>query len=267
MQSAYIASMKISISTKPHGQPCTHNDFVEASVLSMKHLGFYVCSYVWSPILWREGRRNSDNFISAELLVLDFDDGTWSIGNAINFMKEMNLRGMIGTTKSHQIPKSGQPACDRFRLIMQWSSPITDYGAYRQNVERILNITPADKACKDGARAFQPCKGLAYMQDGKRYEWSPFKAPARKEFTNDYNRKYGIMPRFIEDMIRETPGPGSRNKHCFRIACKMSEFGFSQEDCVNAVLSSAVDLPEREKLQAAKSGYRMGKKGYRPHSD
>lgn len=252
--------MKISISEKPHGQPWTHNDFVTSEVQSVKRLAFFVTSYVWSPIIWKDGKRNGNNFISAELLVLDFDDGITTVCNAIDFMKTMNFRGLIGTTKSHQIEKSGKPACDRFRVAVQWHRPITEYDTYRQNVEKMIKLLGADPACKDGGRAFQPCLHIAYMQDGRPYEWAPFKAPVRKEFNNDYYREYGMIPRFIQDMLRETPGSGARNKHCFRIACKMAEFGFSEEDCINAVMSSAVDLPEREKRQAAKSGYRAGKK-------
>lgn len=249
--------MFLSISQQRSGYPLFLSPL---QIHSVKALAQVICTNVWSPIIWKDQRRNTENFLYSDIIGLDFDEGP-TLESVKKNLAALHIKSLIGLTKSHQKEKSGKPACDRFRVIIPWHQRVTDYNVYRQNLERLSKIFPGDKACKDGARIFQPCVRIDAFLDGRGYSWLPYVAPSYSAAqTSEYFKRNGIIPRYIRDMIDHPPGSGERNKHCFRIAANLSKYGFSESDCIAAVMSCAVGLPEREKLMAAKSGFKAGKK-------
>src|SRR3972149_855154 len=83
----------------------------------LKSIANLVCSsqfYAWSPGIFKSNYRNLDNFISMDVIALDFDSGMSLDEAAIVFA---NYAHIIGTSRSHQIVKGTTPACDRFRVI------------------------------------------------------------------------------------------------------------------------------------------------------
>lgn len=249
--------MEISISTSRAREPWAHKAFVTLQCDSVADIAEIILKHVWSPIIWRDGKRNTDNYLRSDLAVFDFDNGKMTLDEALKTFA--NFRAVIAPTKSHRIEKDGQPAVDRFRVVIPWRGTVSDYRAYRQNLERLYKRLPCDQQCKDGARMYQPSTALASVREGNSLICRPYVAPPERK-VNPYYAKNGVMPRFLEDMIREVPSAGNRNTHCFRIAAKMSEYGFSEADAVSVVLSCAADLPSREKEITARSGYRAGGK-------
>lgn len=252
--------MKISLSINATGEAWQQRYFKTVDIGMIRELAHYMIHGAWSPIVWKDGYRKTDNFISSDYLALDCDDGAWTLESAKQWLMSNKLKGIIGTTKSHQIAKGEKPACDRFRVVVPWSTPIINYQTYRANMENILRQIPADKACKDGARFFFPCKKIEYFQDGQGYAWSNFPAPERRPPCDSY-AKVGVIPRFLQDMITNPPGEGSRNTHCFKVAAAMARFNFSEQDAISAVLSMPMTLGDKERINAAKSGYKAGKRG------
>lgn len=251
--------MRISLSKNPAGEAWQQRYFSPVMLPSMRMLAKHMLSGSWSPIIWREGYRKSDNFLSCDFLVLDCDDGSWTLDSAKLWLLMNDYRGIIGTTKSHQIAKGGKPACDRFRVVVPWHETITNYDNYRANMEHILKTIPADKACKDGARFFYPCKKIEYFQDGKPFTWRTFPPVVRRPPDRYYSQN-GVLPRFLRDMISFPPAEGSRNKHCFSVAFAMARYGFSEADAIDAVRSMNIGLQESEAVRAARNGYKSWKK-------
>ncbi len=251
--------MKISLSINPAGEAWAQRHFKIQEISLIRELADYMLSGAWSPIVWSEGYRKTDNFLSCDYLALDCDDGAWTIESAKSWLAKNELKGIIGTTKSHQVAKGEKPACDRFRVVVPWDRPITDYRLYRANMEELLRNIPADKACKDGARFFYPCKKIEYFQNGKGYPWINIPKPVQRPPNPQYAAN-GILPKFIQDMLTNPPGEGGRNTHCFKVAAAMAKFGFSEQDAISAVQSMRMTLPEKEVLSAAKSGYKTGRK-------
>lgn len=130
-----------------------HDNF---SVLkNMSLLGEFITTKVWSPCVWRDGKRKKENFISAHFLVLDFDDVGDETMDELNHSLQDHKR-IIATTKSHQIEKKGV-VCDRFRLILPFDRPITNLYEYEYNMElAIKKWWWADKNAVDAARFFFP---------------------------------------------------------------------------------------------------------------
>lgn len=108
----------------------------------------------YSPFVFKDNTRNSKNFVSANVIVLDIDEGL-----TIEQAKVMlyGYRSLIVTTKSHQkTEKNGKEieARDRFRIFLDIEDPISDPIIYQQVIQGLINTFHADQACKDLARFY-----------------------------------------------------------------------------------------------------------------
>lgn len=210
----------------------------------------------WSPIVWKDGIRKGDNFIYSDALVLDFDDGIWTIDDAITFCKLNGYAAIIGATKHHRLPKDKHEACDRYRLIIPWIKRIECRKTFEANMKRIVAKFPCDQLAVDSARSYRPCREIVYQCSGRRMPWFPYKQPKKKKVI--YN-KTGILPGWLLDLMQESPAQGLRNRHAFRLAAKLAEHGFTEQQCIDTVVAAPIDLPLQEKKDCAKSGYKAGR--------
>lgn len=130
-----------------------------------RKLASIVSSQVWSPIVYKNGRRLIDNFIEATWCALDFDDGQYTIKRACKDW--CDTIHVIGLSKSHQIVKKGAPPCDRFRIVFAFEKTITDVRTYNHNSTLLVRSYGADNRAKDAARLFFPCtKIVSICSDG-----------------------------------------------------------------------------------------------------
>lgn len=240
--------MELSESLGYGDDPKYHTRFKVTECKSVGDLCALMVRNFWSSILWKDNYRRSDNFIKSSLIVLDFDDGQWTIERATDEFSKLGLMHIIGTTRSHCQEKH------RFRAVIPLQNPITNPIQYRQNIEKLCRVMPADPACKDTARMFRKCKEILVVKQGQYI----IPAPLDPFVPRIIKYEKGSIPDFINTMLNELPEHGNRNKHCFRIAAKLSELGHSEQTCIDYVLKAIVDLPESEKIMAAKSGYRFG---------
>jgi hypothetical protein len=183
-------------------------------------------AHVWSPIIWRDGVRRGDQFLRANWLVLDFDDGKFTLGDATREFKDMCH--WIGTTWSHT------PEKHKFRVAMRWTTVIEDEAQYRQNVEYALRHYPADRQCKDLGRYFFPCKEpVACAQGAEADVWdkvAELPRPLAVEVTQSR-----IMPVQVRVMLSEVWPLGTRNRNTFITAKEMFRRGFTKDEIVAAI--------------------------------
>lgn len=243
--------MKISIAKASDRSHCTQF-FTELD--NTKPLD--LCKYQWSPIIWKGGRRLELEFLCSTALVLDFDDGQWDLAAAEKWIHSLHLAAIVGTTKSHQVEKNGQTV-DRFRIVVPWTRPIDDVRAHRQNMIKVLRTVPADKACVDGARSYRPFREIVGMHTGKTLAWDKYLAPKQRPV---YIRS--SIPEWIIDILTNGAAPGQRNGACFRIAANLVKCALRDDEIEAMIISSNIDLPTREKLDAARSGIRAGRAKY-----
>ena len=238
------------------GEPRGDAAIVSFTPHECPHLGTVarlIVAKPWSGCLWQGGYRAERNFIRSDLAVLDFDDGTWTIADAQAMLAHSDLGGLIGTTKSHQLAKKNQPACDRFRLVIPWQRPITDLRTYRQNMERLVEMLPVDKACKDGARFFFPCTAIVHSAWGGAIEWHPFQEPPRRK-APVYAPTDRMVPPWMEGELGNLR-EGERNRAVFRFAIQLKRRGWSQSD-VAQLFAARVDLPRLEIEKTVASAWR-----------
>ena len=238
---------QLSVSTNPDIPSPYHNRYKQVELPLGKTLGLVILNYVWAPIVWRDGARKSANFIRSDLLVLDFDNGKWSLDDARAFCKQWDYAHIVGTTRSHTAE------AHRFRLIIPWETPISDLEAYKQNMQRIAQKLPADTQALDAARCYKPCREIIVMQDGRSMPWRAYKPPEKRREC-EYREK-GVLPPWLRAMLELPPPQGLRNRHAFKLAAKLAEHGFSEQQVVDAVCAAPIDLPKGDKICAARSGY------------
>lgn len=124
----------------------------------------------YSPIIFENRKRSGENFVSANILILDIDNGL-TIEEATKMLT--GYRSFIVTTRSHQqIVKDGKPieARERFRIFLGLENPISDPTIYKQVIQGLINTFHADQACKGLAQLFY-CNPdqIVHKIDGNKY--------------------------------------------------------------------------------------------------
>jgi hypothetical protein len=97
--------------------------------------------------------RKEDNFLSAQLMGVDFDHGT-SIADLIGHEFVFNYAFLVYATPS------STPENPRSRVLFALDMPIENLAEYKKLVKRLLwslNIPDVDDQCKDGVRIFYGC--------------------------------------------------------------------------------------------------------------
>lgn len=224
--------------------------FKTADVVDMKRIAKCMTKYVWSPCIWKDGRRSQQNFIAARFCVLDFDDGEMTLAEAKNIF--CDCVHIIGTTKSHQKVKNNI-VCDRFRVLFVFAHPIEDLRLYRWNMHKYMRNYPCDKSCKDGARFFYPCQEIVsissegYKQDIFLNVPDTFEKPKiipscmissktiPNRIINEFNRKYTM---------------NNRHSAIYRFACLLSPYDFTPSEILMRIKQSEVFKLYPEKVDS-----------------
>lgn len=244
--------MAISISKRPYSFKAWDHAYFEPREPNIRGFTDIITSSVWSPIIWKDGHRAEDDYLSCKYMVLDID-ANWTLKEAYDFVQANNYSAIIGTTKSHQKIKKkenspDEPACDRFRLIMPFEREIKDLATFRYNMYKLMHIDcllPADPAAKDGARFFYPCKDIY-----KYYLGNPFPVyEIDKEYLEAEKEKFlksqeklkirkdgGVLPTMVSELLTFGPPNGwTRNTTCYKISLTLFEHGWDTEAVYNVL--------------------------------
>ncbi len=253
--------MLLSVSRSASDADYAHVYVKTVSVESFRELAQIVCGERrWSPIVWEGGHRRQDGFQSAELVVLDFDDGRMTIDDAVAHFSAEGVRFMIGPTRSHGLPKSGSPAQDRFRVVLQMDAPLTHLPRYKQNMRRIIEGYPADRACGDGARIYRPCTKIIAAKDGDLVQMLPYQEPPPVDKSRFISMHLlGRLPKWVEEVLGRDC-PGARNATVFRVSARLATYGYSESDIRRIIFDSSISLSDAEKESAIGSGIRSATK-------
>ncbi len=134
---------------------------------SLAEIANKICSQNWSPSIYRNKSRKKENFRRTELLALDVDEGC-SLERAKDLFKDYSH--VIATTKSHRKTKaSSAVSCDRFRVLITLSKPVTSEAEYNFVWGNAYKMWPfVDRAAKDTARFYFKSQEVVICQsEGK----------------------------------------------------------------------------------------------------
>lgn len=236
--------------------------FYEHPVESLAHLAQLVSlNRFWSPIVWRGGHNKKVNFVAAYYMVLDLDDGAISLEEAKGKLRPDNYAALIYTTSSHQKIKNGAPPCDRFRIVIPFSSPITDSAKYEYNMRLWIKRYSADRACGSAASAFKPAMAGVELIDGDNIV-DPVNVPPptpRKKSSYVGSRQ---IPSWLHAKLHFGV-PGERHRGLFSVCASLSAFGFTESETINIVSQSPLweQGPDDDSRRTARDGWRTGQKG------
>lgn len=201
---------------------------------------------VWSPIIWRGGKRLRANFQESRLAVLDFDDGEMTLDGAINNFCDMTH--FIGTTRNHQKVKDGKPACDRFRVALFLDRPAAALSDYEYTLRLLAKKYPIDNAAVDGARFFYPCsKIVSINDDGYFHELSRAVvdqlAVAREAFRLAQLKRTGRLPLWVEDFIirGKLCKNGGRNQTLYAVSKELFLLGYPEVERRQMLAKAPID--------------------------
>lgn len=227
---------------------------------TMRDIAVLIKEYVWSPIIWEKGRRLEKNYKSAQILALDFDDGKTNLGQAIKYFA--NCTCLIGTTRSHTAMNH------RFRVLLQFQEPITDFKQFNQNMVHFIRQYGTDKSCADGAQYYYPCKEIVYLNDvGQLINVTPYIEPEAKVTKPKLSKSKAVFSKRVVKLFknglfgsakergeRGEIDPPSRDYESFYAAREMLAKGYDEET-IFCQISSCTDLSDREirqKIESAK---------------
>lgn len=124
-------------------------------IADIAQLNEIVAEYAYSPAIFKNNSRSKENFISCDIIGLDFDGGC-SIDDILERTEQLGFASTFSTTKSHGILKHNIIS-DRFRILFPLNEQIKDPTIFEATWNRLYKLYPeADKACKNCDRYFAP---------------------------------------------------------------------------------------------------------------
>lgn len=154
--------MKITV--LPHGDDPTKacEGFVKEVTLTELHSQIFEASY--SAFVFKDNYRLGENFLSADFMVVDIDDGL-SYLIAMERLKGLKLKYSLSFSKNHQKQKGKKAPCDRYHIIIPLEDRILDHKVYLSTWEKLRESFPeSDRVVKDKARFFY--KSVHHSVDG-----------------------------------------------------------------------------------------------------
>ncbi len=220
-----------------HGFRAVDTDDVERIAIAM-------CGFVISPIAFRDGHRHGDNFLSANWIGLDFDEGP-----TLDEMTRLvcDVTHVIGTTKSHQIAKGKHPACDRFRVFLKLPRAITCAKEYKDILRFYVDRYESDTACIDAARFFWPCKQIISCWDGG--DGDEYTIDIKKKEVSKGGKSYfdlstdgtkTLPPPWVRHWLEFGAPQGQKNNTCLKIGIWLTRCGYSHQEIVDAIMQSPI---------------------------
>lgn len=216
--------------------------FSPVSPQRFSELASYVTAHTWSPIIYKNNTRRTNNFAHSCIVGLDFDEGM-TLGQATQNIF-CDMRHIIGTTRNHQKQKKDKLPCDRFRVIMQFEKMITDMRTYKWNVQRLVSHYESDNNAKDAARLFFPCVEIVSMGDGylveveEPPEW--FMDNSAREAELSAYAKLGDLPFWLKRNLANPVQQGNRNQAVFGMAMDLSKISFEKKYVESQLFESQV---------------------------
>lgn len=257
----YPVNYQISFSKEPHKIPIHQIWFKPIKIESLEHLGEVICSGVWSPNIWRNGRRLGENFLGSNFMTYDFDEGT-TVEAVIKYCTDRDVAFVIGATRNHQKSKNGKPPCDRFRLVIPFAETVEKNEDLKHTLRIGARALCVDPSCNEGARLFFPCTKILAIRDGLAVyheKAPPYKPPVYKQTLKRNN----MLPRWLAEMAVQFVPPGGtgggsyafqgRNNFIFMLARNLAEHGLSDSAVMDICMKNPTE-PEEDKVNVIRRG-------------
>ena len=208
-------------------------EFHWVELVDMTSVADAISRVAWSPCRWRDGARRRENFLEAQLVGLDFDDGMMTLEEARNVF--CDSAHVIGTTKSHRLEKGGIVA-DRFRVVLQLEHKVVCAETYRATVGHLIRKYDCDSACADAGRFFWPCREIVSVAT-QGYAHEIVEPPAIRPAPRRY-REFGVVRRRTIMALARPFAINTKNGSCFTAAKDLYDAGWGEDEIFHAIVNS-----------------------------
>lgn len=227
--------------------------FIPKNVSSLADLEEVILKRNYSLGTFKNNERSKENFISAEAIGLDFDGGMTLEEAKLSFA---DYRHVIATTRNHQKEKNGV-TCDRFRVILFLTTPITNAQDFEATWHSLAKLAPAcDKACKDASRFFYPSQAVvSFNLSGTRVV--PVKYVVKDSSEPIIGQRGELAVNTLRFLAEGAPG-GTWNTQLYKAARDMFQQGYTEEETlhklstmVNPHFSGKLDTKDVSTIKSA----------------
>lgn len=210
--------------------------FTPKDVLSMQHLAKLVTNNLnWSSGVFSNNKRNNENFERADTIALDYDD-TLSLDEALTIFAP--YKHVIYTSSNHQKAKvvnkktgATKPACDRFRVILKLTTPITDIATYYSTWHSLEATFPhLDPQCKDPARLWYPGELVSFSDQGLTIDTVAQKIQEPTTVTPAIGELTGMLSNRTYKFLLFGAPDGQWNRELTKASIDLMEQGYSFSD-------------------------------------
>jgi hypothetical protein len=229
-----IATEKLCFSYSATG----HNSYPFKAWESFDYLLRAIVKGIWSPGIFKNEHRLSENFLFSDLLVLDFDGGVRADDIANSLADTFHV---IAPTKSHTIEHN------RFRVIIPWERRIEDGETATYSTKHYINKFDSDPSCSDPARMYYPSKSITHINVGDDLFLAEVKTPPPKKEYVPRKTKDGkirlsnpVMNFLFRGVLFKDSG---RNDMCYWSARELLTAGKGEEYII-AALKRAVEFSD-----------------------
>lgn len=251
--SGSVNTFLISIAKMPYDPSRRDYKSFDSILVNDQTICDVVTTKVWSPINYSSTHRAKANFKQSQIIGIDCDDGTPSMAEISDQIRDWGAWAIIGTTPSHmkekRTEKEVKPPCERFRIIFKMSSVISDLEQYEYNFARWVKALRGDIVVKDGARYYKPCTEIIFKHYGEPMDFLELptdyirKAEREKqsEIQTRRHRDEETIPLWVLRWVNDGPPQGKGRHHAsYVIGWELGRLGYTQDEIVDYLMSSAV---------------------------
>lgn len=182
----------------------------------------------WCPALFKDNYRKKENFNEAHYIGLDVDEGC-TIERAKQLLDSYGYRYIIQPSKSHGVAKGTKPACDRFRIILELSAPITTENEWLSTIQFLFLSFPfVDIACFDPSRFFFKGGASTIQLAGT---------------TIDVQSGRGKLAAATLKFIQSSTTQYNFNTDLYKVARDFQQQGYEETDLLEVLERHTVQLP------------------------
>jgi hypothetical protein len=244
--------------------------FAPVAAASLKDLSEIILNNSYSAMVFGGNARSEANFLSTDLMALDFDGGL-TLEEAQTLFAP--YRHVIATTRNHQ-KKKNNIVCDRFRVLLPLERTVTSVEEYRATWDAFKERYPAmDPACKDLARLWYASAGIVSVSEEG--EYAAVEKPKPKPESNAPKKEIaegerGKLSRSTLDLLIFGTGVGGRNNAVHKAARDFKQNEYTHEEASERILGAPLfddgDFTIEEAQAAIDSAYKKAPK-YPPRVD
>jgi len=213
----------------------------------------YITRYRTATAIWKNQTRKKTNFMFAEWICVDVDQGL-SLENAKK--QVANYVHLIGTTRSHGKEKkdatdpSQTIVCDRYRVYLRLMSRVTDIDMYEATGKRWCKVFQGDSSGALASQMMRPVtqivskkfygKAIVPYADYELIEKKKKKFISRDRSLNEHYAPGKILPGWAENVLRYGCAWNSRDKVIYMLGRDAKKIGLTEDEILARIANSRI---------------------------